>query len=268
MEQLYKAGLAKQDKEITRDKVTVYQIKSDKPKDHIMSNGLEKGDVEENSKVTDSKPISESSKSSDTAVTADVTRTTTNNIATTTTSNTALAATTTTANTVLAATTTTANTVLAATTTTSSTALVITAISSSGTTASSNPTVSTPLPSSIVPSSSMCTMPSSGTLTVPTTKDSASGSNTMPSEESIPTTSNKAEDLRGTEPRIGQKRPANDNTGASTPTKRTREMLRSSLQQLLEGKSSVSEDDTPKTPTKSTNITGLINLAVMHLLFI
>ena len=259
MEQLYKAGLAKQDKEITRDKVTVYQIKSDKPKDYIMSNGLEKGDVEENSKVTDSKAISESSKSSDTAVTtdvtSDVTRTTTNDIATTTTANTVLAPTTTTSSTAL----------------TSSSALIVTAISSSGTTASSNSTVSTPLPaatSSTVPSSFVCTMPSSSTLTVPTTKDSASGSNIMPSEESIPTASNKAEDLRGTEPRIGQKRPATDNTGASTPTKRTREMLRSSLQQLLEGKSSVSEDDTPKTPTKSTNITGLINLAVMYLLFI
>ena len=252
MEQLYKAGLAKQDKQITKDKVTPYQIKSDKPKDHMISNGLEKS---ENSKTTDSKPISEDLKSSDAAFTSDdVTRTATYDTATT----------------MISATTTTSNTALILSTIVTASCNSNTVSSNSGTTGA----VTAPLPtatSSIVPSSTVFssttgTTPiviSNSTITIPATKDSASGTqpNSIPSEESIATSSNKVEDVRGTEPKIGQKRPATD-TGASTPTKRTREMLRSSLQQLLEGKGSVSEDDTPKTPTKSTNITGLNNLAV------
>ena len=241
VEQLYKAGLAKQDKQITRDKVTVYQINSDKPKDHMMLNGVpEKSDVEENSNISDSKPINEIPKSSDAVISSDVTRTT----------NTAL------------------DSSVRPTALTMSPATNITASSNTSTTdtvAVPFPTTtSTIVPLSTVPSSTAPIVISDSTLTITATKDTASspsGSqpNSIPSEES---TAISSKNVDGTEFKIGQKRPATDMSGASTP-KRTREMLRSSLQQLLEGKSSVSEDDTPKTPTKSTNITGLNNLAVI-----
>ena len=251
VEQLYKAGLAKQDKQITRDKVTVYQINSDKPKDHMMLNGVpEKSDVEENSNISDSKPINEIPKSSDAVISSDVTRTTTYDTATTTISNTAL------------------DSSVRPTALTMSLATNITASSNTSTTdtvAVPFPTTtSTIVPLSTVPSSTAPIVISDSTLTITATKDTASspsGSqpNSIPSEES---TAISSKNVDGTEFKIGQKRPATDMSGASTP-KRTREMLRSSLQQLLEGKSSVSEDDTPKTPTKSTNITGLNNLAVI-----
>ena len=241
VEQLYKAGLAKPDKQITRDKVTVYQIKSDKPKEHMMLNDP---DAEENSKISDSKPVNESTESSVTLISSE--EAATSDSAATTISNTLLVSSTISSTVTPTATPTTASTMSSATD--------VTASSNANTTG----TVTTSLPTTTTSTSSIVSSSTGHSSASPIViSDSTTAAKDTVSSISSDTTSSKnGEDVKGTEPKIGQKRPATDISGASTP-KRTRELLRNSLQQLLEGKSSVSEDDTPKTPTKSTNITGL-----------
>lgn len=251
--------MAKPDKQITRDKVTVYQIKNDKPKNHVTSN--ENTDAEvvvDKSAIV--KPINEST-AIKTAVISDVDSTVVSD-------------------TVLLSTNVSTTTQPMATTTsvTTTTTMPLPTASSTVTTAT---TVTTTLLSttscSTVPSNTMSTINSNtmpvvtsdvDTSTVIVTKDyTSSVSDLLPkstqSEEKISVTSGiEAEDVK---PIIGQKRPATETSGPSTP-KKTRASLRNDLQLLLEGKGSVSEDDTPKTPTKPAAITGLNNLK--FLLFI
>ena len=240
VEQLYKAGLAKPDKHITRDKVTVYQARND-PQDHTMLSGP---DVKQNGKISD---FIETSKSSDTAV-----KTVVADIATSIISDTLL-----TPATVSSAALPTAITLPLSTTAGHATTALLPAAtaSTSGVTASAS-TVTMPLPattmSAAVPVSNACStiapiVISDTTVTSTPTKIATGRVGvSQPNDESMATPT------KCTEQRIGQKRSAADTGGAGTP-KRTREMLRSSLQQLLEGRGSVSEDETPRTPTKSSN---------------
>lgn len=254
----------------------MYQIKSEKPKDHGMLNGAEISDVEVAGETSSARPVIESSKSSDaacatisdvtstgtsTTVTSDVTKAMTSDNATIVISDTVLLPTTVSTSLLPAATsnsTASISTTLLPTTTTSTTTTVLLPTSSSSTVLSTTvPTVST----STVPMTT-----SDSTLTTEVTTNSVSDIQliSVPSEESS-VVSTKEVDIKSTEPKIGQKRPATDISGASAP-KRTREVLRNSLQQLLEGKGSVSEDETTKVPSQPTNITGLNYLN--YLLFI
>ena len=234
----------------------MYQVKSE---DKQMVNSLEKGEVEAATETSNFKPIS--SQSSDTTCTTtsdnvrtmapDVTSRITTNIrndnAASTTSGTVLLATTSSVDvpyTVSAS----GNKVLLPTPTTANTITTTVCLHSSATPVTI-PAVSTSTVSVITDSTSTVN------VTKATTSVCDLQSNKTPSEECeggvIKST--------GNEPKIGQKRPATDTSSASAP-KRTREVLRNNLQQLLEGKGSVSEDETTKTPSQSTNITGLEKL--------
>ena len=269
MEQLYKAGLAKPDTQITRDKVTVYQIRSDKPKSHVTFNGsiTEKSDAEAVSKDLNTfyaKPIIESVKSCDipqtitseasitsdisATVTSDVTQPMTVDVATTVTSDVATTLISDAPTIVISdvAITTTSNTLLLPAT---STCTVLPT------------TTSSTVVSNVVPNASSNSEPTvtfDDTPAVTATKHvsssvSNSEPNSVPSEENSITSSKETEDVK--EIKIGQKRPA---TEVSSPTpKRTRALLHSNLQQFLEGKGSAYEDDTAKTQSQPTSITGM-----------
>ena len=222
------------DKQVTRDKVTVYQTKSEKPEDKRMLNGLEKGDVEATTATSNVKPITSLSLDSAKATTSNATtsvikRNDTSDIVASTTSDTVLLH------------------------TANSTTVPCTVGASTTMLPSNSSATSITVGNSAVP-----IVTSDSTSTVNVTKAATSvcdlQSNSTPNEKGC--TAKEVGVIKSTEPRIGQKRSATDTSGASAP-KRTREVLRNNLQQLLEGKGSVSEDETAKTPSQSTNITGL-----------
>ena len=214
----------------------MYQIKSEKPEDKQMLNGLEKGDVEATTGISNVKPISSQSSDSAKATTSNaatsvIKRNGTSDIVASTTSDTVLLH------------------------TASSTTVPCTVGASTTMLHSNSSATSITVDNSAVP-----IVTSDSTSTVNVTKAATSvcdlQSNSTPNEKGG--TAKEVGVIKSTEPRIGQKRSANDTSGASAP-KRTREVLRNNLQQLLEGKGSVSEDETAKTPSQSTNITGLEN---------
>ena len=263
VEQLYKAGLTRLDKQLTRDKVSVYQIKSEKSEDKRMVNGLETGDIEAAAET--SKPISSQSSETASTVISDKAGTMTPDVDT-------------------GITTDRRNDNVASTT--SGTVLLATAnsVSMPGAVGASSNKVLLPTPTttmlclhssatpSTIPAVSTSTVPivisdSTSTVNVPKATTSVCGlqSNRTVIEECSVIANKEVGVIKSTEPKIGQKRPATDTSCASAP-KRTREVLRNNMQQLLEGKGSVSEDETTKTPSQSSNITGLEYLK--YLLFV
>ena len=141
------------------------------------------------------------------------------------------------------------------------TMLLPAATASTSSVIASTSSVTLPLPattmSTVVPVSNMCSSTAPIVISDTTLASTPTKSVTGRVGDSQPNDESMATPTKCTEQRIGQKRSAADAGGAGTP-KRTREMLRSSLQQLLEGRGSVSEDETPRTPTKSSsNIAGI-----------